>query len=91
MSNHAAVAKTVVTAACTLAMALLTIGMGVNSSWAGSDLSAQSTCALADCDCNFRECMADVDTEQEYPGHETVESCKQLYALCEGSDYENRK
>ena len=37
MCNHTAVAKTFVVAACTLAVALLTIGIGVNSSWAGSD------------------------------------------------------
>jgi hypothetical protein len=37
MFNHTAVAKAFATAACTLAIALLTTGMGVNSSWAGSD------------------------------------------------------
>jgi len=38
MCNHTAVAKTFVMAACILAIALLTIGMGVNySSWAGSN------------------------------------------------------
>jgi hypothetical protein len=37
MFNHTAVAKAVVTAACTLAIALLTIGMGVDPTWAGSD------------------------------------------------------
>lgn len=91
MFNHAAVAKTVGAAACTLAVALLTNGMGVNSAWARSDRLAQSTCALSDCQCNFEECMEDVDTEKEYPGHETVESCKQLYDLCEGSDYNYSK
>ena len=37
MYNHTAVAKAFATAACTLVIALLTIGMGVNSTWAGSD------------------------------------------------------
>jgi hypothetical protein len=37
MRDHTAVAKTFVTAACALAIALGAIGMGVNSSWAGSD------------------------------------------------------
>jgi hypothetical protein len=37
MCNHTAVAKTFVMAACTLTIALLTIGTSVNSSWAGSD------------------------------------------------------
>ncbi len=37
MCNHTAVAKAFVIAACTLAIAFLTIGMGVNSTWAGSD------------------------------------------------------
>ncbi len=37
MFNHTTVAKAVVTAACTLAIALLIIGMGVNSTWAASD------------------------------------------------------
>jgi hypothetical protein len=37
MSNHTAVAKAFVMAACTLAIALLTIGMGVNATWAGSE------------------------------------------------------
>lgn len=37
MFNHTTDAKAFVTAACTLAIALLTIGMGVNSTWAGSD------------------------------------------------------
>jgi hypothetical protein len=34
MYNHTAVAKAFATAACTLAIALLTIGLGVNSTWA---------------------------------------------------------
>ena len=34
MCNHTAVAKAFVVAACTLAIALLTIGMSVNSTWA---------------------------------------------------------
>ena len=37
MFNHTAIAKALATAACTLAVALLTIGMGVNSSSAESD------------------------------------------------------
>ena len=37
MCNHTAVAKAVVIAQRTLAIALFTIGMGVNSTWAGSD------------------------------------------------------
>lgn len=37
MFNHIAVAKTFMKVACSLAIALLTIGMGVNSSRAGSD------------------------------------------------------
>ena len=37
MFDHPAVAKAFVTAACALAIALLTIGMGVNSTRAGSD------------------------------------------------------
>jgi hypothetical protein len=37
MCNRTALAKVFVTAACALAIALFTIGMGVNSSWAGSD------------------------------------------------------
>jgi hypothetical protein len=37
MCNNTAVAKAFVIAARTLAIALLTIGMGVNSTWAGSD------------------------------------------------------
>ncbi len=36
MFNHTTDAKAFVTAACTLAIALLTIGIGVNSTWAGS-------------------------------------------------------
>jgi hypothetical protein len=40
MCNHTAVAKAFVTAACALAIALLTIGMGVNSLWVGSDQHA---------------------------------------------------
>lgn len=36
MRNHTAVASAVVAAACTLAIALLTIGTGVNFAWAGS-------------------------------------------------------
>lgn len=52
---------------------------------------AQATCPLADCDCNFRECMTDVDTEHEYAGHETVQSCKQLYDLCEASNFRVQK
>jgi len=36
MCNHTAVAKTSIKAASTLAIALLTMGMGVNCSWAGS-------------------------------------------------------
>jgi hypothetical protein len=43
MSNHTPVAKAVVIAACTLAIALLIIGMGVNSTWAGSDQPAGVT------------------------------------------------
>jgi hypothetical protein len=39
MRNHTAVAKGVVAASCTLAIALLTIGMGGNSTWAGSDVT----------------------------------------------------
>jgi len=37
MFNRTTVGKTFVTAACSLAIALITIGTGVNSSWAGSD------------------------------------------------------
>jgi hypothetical protein len=37
MCNRFAYAKAFVTAACALAIALFTIGMGVSSSWAGSD------------------------------------------------------
>ena len=37
MRNHTSVAKVVVAAAYTLAVALLIIGVGVKSSWAGSD------------------------------------------------------
>src|ERR1022692_4494032 len=37
MCNHTAVAKAFVTAARALAFALLTIGTGINFSWAGSD------------------------------------------------------
>jgi hypothetical protein len=37
MCNHTAVAKALVIAVCTLAIALLTIGMGADSAWAGSD------------------------------------------------------
>lgn len=37
MCNRIIYAKAFVTAACALAFALLTIGTGVNSSWAGSD------------------------------------------------------
>ena len=37
MFNHITEAKTFVMAARTLAIALLTIGLGVNSAWAGSD------------------------------------------------------
>jgi|HubBroStandDraft_4_1064222.scaffolds.fasta_scaffold43494_3 hypothetical protein len=40
MCNHTAVAKAFVTTACALAFACLTIGTGVNSSWAGSDTPA---------------------------------------------------
>ena len=40
MYNHTAVAKAFATAACTLAIALLTIGMGVYSTWAGRDQSS---------------------------------------------------
>jgi hypothetical protein len=39
MRNHTAIAKALVVAACTLAIALLTIGMGLNSSKAWSDQS----------------------------------------------------
>ena len=39
MCNHTAVAKAVVAASCALAVALFTIGMGVNFTWAGSDPS----------------------------------------------------
>ena len=39
MSNHTAVAKALVTAAGALAIGLLAIGIGANSSWAGSDQS----------------------------------------------------
>jgi hypothetical protein len=41
MCNHIAVAKVFVMAACTLAIALFTTGMGVNSTWAGSDPSTR--------------------------------------------------
>ncbi len=37
MFNRIPYAKVFATAACTMAIVLLTIGMGVNSSWAGSD------------------------------------------------------
>jgi len=37
MCNHSAVLKAVVVAKGTLAIALLTIGMGVNATWAGSN------------------------------------------------------
>jgi hypothetical protein len=37
MCCHTAVTKAVVSAACALAIALSTLGMGANSSWAGSD------------------------------------------------------
>jgi hypothetical protein len=37
MCNRTVVAKALVIAGCTLAIALSTIGMGVNSSWAGAD------------------------------------------------------
>jgi hypothetical protein len=37
MCNRTTVAKAVVTTVSTLAIALLIIGMGVNSTWAGSD------------------------------------------------------
>jgi hypothetical protein len=37
MFNRTTVAKAFVMAACTLAIALLAIGMGVNATWAGSD------------------------------------------------------
>jgi len=37
MFNRTAVAKAFVTAACALGIALLTIDLGVNSAWAGSD------------------------------------------------------
>ena len=37
MCNHTAVANAFITAACSLAVALLTSGMGVNSAWAGLD------------------------------------------------------
>jgi len=37
MCNHTAVTKAIVMAACTLAIALLSIGIGGNSTWAGSD------------------------------------------------------
>jgi hypothetical protein len=37
MGNRFAYARAFLTAACTLAIALFTIGMGVSSSWAGSD------------------------------------------------------
>jgi len=37
MRNRTAVANAIVAAVCTLAIALLTIGMGVSSTWAGSD------------------------------------------------------
>jgi hypothetical protein len=37
MFNHATDAKAFVMAACALAIALLTIGMSINSTWAGSD------------------------------------------------------
>lgn len=40
MRNHNAVSKTVVTAACTLAIAILIIGMGVNSTLAAPDTPA---------------------------------------------------
>jgi hypothetical protein len=39
MFNRTAVAKAFVMAACALAYAFLTIGMGVNSTWAESDQS----------------------------------------------------
>jgi hypothetical protein len=41
MFNRTTVAKAFVTAACALAIALLTIGIGVNSAWAGSDQTSR--------------------------------------------------
>lgn len=37
MGNYIGVAKVLVMAACALAIALSTIGLAVNSTWAGSD------------------------------------------------------
>jgi hypothetical protein len=42
MCDHTAVAKAIVVAQRTLAIALLTIGMGVNSTWAESDQASGS-------------------------------------------------
>jgi hypothetical protein len=53
MFNHTTDAKAFVMAACALAIALLTIGMGVNSSWAaGAELGA-SCSKDADCKSNY--------------------------------------
>ncbi len=42
MRNQIRIAKAIVTASCVLAIALLTIGMDVNSAWAQSDQSSRS-------------------------------------------------
>jgi len=40
-----------------------------------------ASCPLADCDCNYRECMADAYSEKD------EQDCIDLYNLCEASDY----
>jgi len=53
MFNHIAVAETFMKAACALAIALSTIGMGVNSSWAAGAAWGASCSKDADCKSNY--------------------------------------
>ncbi len=49
MRNHIRIAKAAVTTSCVLAIALLTIGMGINSTSARSDQSSRPSSRVAYC------------------------------------------
>jgi hypothetical protein len=84
MCSHTVVANAVVAAACTLAIALLTIGMGVNSTWAGSDqpnkLSqrprlVQQTCVVGQFLCSCQPA-------RDFPNFSCCASVSQQCACC---------
>jgi len=86
MFNHTTVAKAFVISACTLAVALLTIGTCVNSTWAESDQPSGLNFIPITSEVVFQPAPAPSPTRRSITQPRQAQSKKANGQVCNGSD-----